>query len=78
MFLRHKLSGDLVEVLALPEVYDPGQKITKGRFHAGEEIQDPEPFSKEELIFPSGESLPQCWLDPAYLQHLPQKAAIAH
>jgi hypothetical protein len=37
-----------------------------GRFHAGEEMQDPAGFSKSELAFPSGEDLPRCWTDPAY------------
>jgi len=77
MFLKHKPSGDLVEVLTIPEIYNPGEKMIQGRFHAGEEMQDPENFPKEDLIFPSGESLPQCWIDPAYLQHLPQKKAVA-
>ena len=29
-------------------------------------MQDPEKFLKSELVFPSGEPLPQCWLDPDY------------
>ena len=73
MFLKHKPTGDLVEVLTLPEMYNPCQNMIQGRFHAGEEMQDPENFPKADLIFPSGESLPQCWLDPTYLKHLPQK-----
>jgi hypothetical protein len=77
MFLKHKPTGDLVEVLTLREIYDPWEKMIQGRYHAGEEIQDPEPFPKDELMFPSGESLPQCWLDPTYLKHLPKKTAIA-
>ncbi|MFB6277634.1 MAG: acetyltransferase [Halothece sp.] len=77
MFLKHKPTGDLVEVLTLREIYDPWEKMIQGRYHAGEEIQDPEPFPKDKLMFPSGESLPQCWLDPTYLKHLPKKTAIA-
>lgn len=77
MFLKHKATGDLVEVLSLPEMYNPCQNMIQGRFHAGEEMQDPEMFPKADLIFPSGEYLPQCWLDPAYLQRLPGKAVIA-
>jgi hypothetical protein len=37
-----------------------------GRFHAGEEMQDPEKFTKKEMLFPSGEELPRCWLDAHY------------
>ena len=66
MFLQHKSNGQLVEVLTLDSMYDPCIKEITGRLHAGEEMQDPETFSKSELIFPSGESLPTCWLNPHY------------
>lgn len=68
MFLRHKQSGSLVEVLNLEAMYDPCQHQIEGRFHAGEEMQDPETFSKSDLVFPSNEPLPQCWLDSHYRQ----------
>ena len=38
----------------------------QGRLHAGEEMQDAEAFLKADLLFPSGEPLPRCWLDSAY------------
>jgi len=66
MFLQHKQSGDLVEVLNLSNMYDPCLGEIMGRFHTGEEKQDPESFAKADLIFPSGEPLPRCWLDPNY------------
>ena len=66
MFLQHKQSGNLVEVLDLGNMYDPCLGEIRGRFHCGEEKQDPETFAKADLIFPSGESLPRCWLDPDY------------
>lgn len=66
MFLQHKLNGDLVEVLNIEDLYDPCQNRLLGRFHAGEEMQEPESFLKSDLIFPSGESLPRCWLDANY------------
>jgi hypothetical protein len=72
MFLKKKSSGDLVELLEVENLYNPFKKEIFGRFHAGEEMQDPEMFLKSELIFPSGESLPQCWLDPDY-QHIIHK-----
>jgi hypothetical protein len=70
MFLQHQPSGNLVEILNLHELSDPCLQQVKGRFHAGEELQEPELFRKSHLIFPSGESLPVCWLDPDYRQHL--------
>ena len=66
MFLKHKSNDQLIEVLTLDSMYDPCLKEITGRMHAGEEMQDPETFMKSELIFPSGESLPVCWLDPHY------------
>jgi hypothetical protein len=66
MYLRDKKSGDLVEVLDTAAMTDPCQPELQGRFHAGEELQDPAVFSKDNLEFPSGESLPRCWLDASY------------
>ncbi|PSN10236.1 acetyltransferase [filamentous cyanobacterium CCP5] len=66
MFLKHGPSQNLVEVLALQELWDPNITTVEGRFHAGEELQDPEEFSKAHLRFPSGEALPVCWLNPNY------------
>jgi len=54
--------------LSLPQLFDPFAASVQGRLHAGEELQEPEAFVKAELIFPSGELLPQCWLDPHYQQ----------
>ena len=66
MYLMHKPSGDLVEVLNLDSLFNPFQKHVNGRFHAGEEVQEPAAFGKNDLVFPSGEYLPRCWLHPAY------------
>lgn len=66
MYLRHKRSGDLVEVLDSSALADPCSAELKGRFHAGEELQDIASFSKGDLEFPSGEALPRCWVDPGY------------
>ncbi|MGD8842200.1 MAG: acetyltransferase [Gammaproteobacteria bacterium] len=66
MYLRDKQSGDLIEVLDIPAMIDPCQTAVEGRFHAGEELQDAARFAKADLEFPSGESLPQCWVDPDY------------
>jgi len=66
MFLKETKSGDLVEVLDLQALFDPNRGSVHGRFHAGEEMPDPGDFAKNDLIFPSGEVLPRCWVDPHY------------
>ena len=69
MFLKHRSDGSLVELISAPSLFDPFEAHVMGRFHAGEEQQDPERFAKADLSFPSGEPLPRCWLDPAYQLH---------
>ncbi|ROR34664.1 acetyltransferase [Inmirania thermothiophila] len=64
MYLKHRPSGDLVEILEVTALADPCRDRVVGRFHAGEELQEPAVFPKAELAFPSGEDLPRCWLDP--------------
>lgn len=66
MFLRHKPSNDIVEVMDLEALFDPFRIEVKGRFHAGEEMQDPTGFRKSDMLFLSGEHLPRCWVDPHY------------
>ncbi len=76
MFLHHQPSKMLVEILETRQLCDPfGDKVL-GRFHAGEELQDPEPFTKSHLCFLSGEPLPQCWVDPQFRAHMQQKVAV--
>lgn len=65
MYLKHK-NGSMVEVLQVSDLFDPGRNVVSGRFHAGEEIQDPTDFSQQELTFPSGEALPRCWSERSY------------
>ena len=69
MFLMQKNGEKLVEVLSLADLINPNHAEIIGRFHAGEEMQDAEKFAKDQMKFPSGESLPQCWLDSKYRQH---------
>lgn len=68
MFLRTRQDGSLLEVLNLRQLVDPFASAVEGRLHAGEEIQDPELLAKAELLFPSGEALPRCWVDAGYRQ----------
>jgi len=46
----------------MDQLINPFEVSLEGRLHAGEELQDPEVFAKGELLFPSGETLPLCWL----------------
>ncbi|MFP5344355.1 MAG: acetyltransferase [Gammaproteobacteria bacterium] len=66
MFLKHRKTGDMVEILDVDALFDPCKSSVPGRFHAGEEMPEPEVFDKNELTFPSDEKLPRCWLDPHY------------
>jgi len=68
MFLKLANSGDMVEVLDVRSLSDPCRDSVAGRLHAGEELQDPETFTKSDLSFPSGEALPRCWVDAEYRQ----------
>jgi hypothetical protein len=71
MFLLHRPTQVLVEILELTDLFDPFHKVVLGMSHAGEELQDPTLFPKSEMGFPSGEALPICWLDAHYREHLP-------
>lgn len=66
MFLKRKSDGHLVEILGLQDLVNPNRKTLAGRLHYGEEMQDPETFPKTDLMFPSGELLPRCWVDIHY------------
>ena len=69
MFLKHVPSDELVEVIDLQDVINPNTPTIRARAHTGDLIQRPENFLKEELVFPSGEALPQCWIDLHYYEH---------
>ncbi len=66
MFVNQRSSGHMVEVLSLRDLFDPYHADVVGRYHYGEEVQDPEKFAKADLEFLSGEALPRCWTDPHY------------
>jgi hypothetical protein len=66
MFLKQKNDNHLVEVLSLADLFNPMHKTVVGRLHYGEELGEADKFAKTDLIFPSGEQLPHCWLDPHY------------
>ena len=64
MYLKDHASGDAVEILDVTALINPSHDTVRGRFHSGEEMQDPAEFKKRALSFQSGEPLPRCWLDP--------------
>ena len=66
MFLKNKENGEMLEVLEMEGLFDPNISFIKGRYHAGEEMPEPMDFHKASLLFPSGENLPRCWMDPHY------------
>ncbi|MCU0536446.1 MAG: acetyltransferase [Hydrococcus sp. Prado102] len=66
MFLQDKETGTLVEILDVEALFNPARDAVTIQGQAGQEEQEPEPYSKDKLIFPSGESLPRCWLDADY------------
>ncbi len=62
-------SGDLVKIEQVEQVEQlcsPMSDEVIGRQQAGEEEQDWEDFQKTDLVFPSGEELPLCWMDESY------------
>ena len=67
--MKQKTSGKLVEVIDVYELTNPYEKQLVGCLQWGEEMPDPECFDKGSLCFPSGEDLPQCWLDEHYRDH---------
>ncbi len=66
MLLQAKDNGSIVEILDIQELINPVTDIVKGQNQLGEEEQDPTSYKKENLVFPSGESLPRCWVDAEY------------
>lgn len=66
MFMKEKETGTLVKVLEPEALIDPAQNLVKASQQAGQGEQPATPFDKSNLQFPSGESLPRCWVDPNY------------
>ncbi len=66
MLLKDKKNGNLVEIMDFKSLINPVETEIMIQVQAGQEEQDPELSQKEQLIFPSGEDLPRCWLDANY------------
>jgi hypothetical protein len=69
MFLRDLKTNELIEVMNNQEVFNPFLGEVHGRTLAGEDTMDEADFEKDQLAFPSGESLPMCWRDRYYRRH---------
>ncbi|MBN3911325.1 MAG: acetyltransferase [Nostoc sp. NMS1] len=63
MFLQEKQTDKLIEIHDIETLISPLKPTVMGQYQVGEEEQDPESFEKENLIFPSGENLPRCWVN---------------
>ena len=66
MLIKEKSSGDLIRIEDWEQLASPHRQTVSGRRQAGEEEQDTQEYSKQDLSFPSDEDLPRCWTDPDY------------
>ncbi|NJL87948.1 MAG: acetyltransferase [Leptolyngbyaceae cyanobacterium SM1_1_3] len=68
MLMQNKETGILFKVTDTEALINPTESEATGQHQAGQEEQPPESVSKAQLVFPSGEQLPLCWVDPDYRQ----------
>jgi hypothetical protein len=66
MLMQNKQNGTLIEILDVAALVNPVENKILVSGQNGEEEQPPEKISKEEIVFPSGENLPRCWVDANY------------
>ncbi|GAA5187666.1 acetyltransferase [Ferrimonas gelatinilytica] len=66
MLLRDKNTGDLVEVMDDNGLHNPFVDRVKVQYQCGQDLADPELCDKQSLVFPSGEALPECWINGHY------------
>ena len=70
MFLQIKDSRDLVKIVDIQELLEPTIKTVHAQEQEGQEEQETDIYQKVELVFPSGEKLPRCWLDAHYRERV--------
>jgi hypothetical protein len=75
MFLQIKDTNDLIKIVDFQELIDPNSNTVHGQDQEGEEEQETDIFKKDELVFPSGENLPRCWIDANYRKVSYRKAS---
>ena len=66
VYLKHVPTDDLVEVIDLQDVINPYATTVLARGYTDERLQRTDRYPKTELIFPSGEALPQCWTERSF------------
>lgn len=66
MLLKSKEDDALVEIVEVIDLIDPFKEEVMVQVQEGQNEQPPEPVKKSDLVFPSGENLPQCWIDSNY------------
>jgi hypothetical protein len=66
MYLKHVPTGALIEVLNLSNIVNPFLFAVRGKSQADEDAADIDFFNKTDLVLPSGEPLPLCWIDRHY------------
>jgi hypothetical protein len=66
MLMKDAESNSLIKLDDPTSLFDPVKTSVQARQQSGQEEQPPMEFDKKQLIFPSGESLPRCWVDPNY------------
>ncbi|MEB3358211.1 MAG: acetyltransferase [Synechococcales bacterium] len=71
MFLKDKQTDELVKITDVEHLFSPSEESITGCIQGGQNEQPPQSFNKRDLMFPSGEALPQCWVDANYRMKMP-------
>ncbi len=66
MYMKDVNSGNMVEVLDVTALINPGRHVVLVRLHGEKGPSGQQRFAKSALIFPSGEALPGCWQNAGY------------
>ncbi|EAS41514.1 acetyltransferase [Photobacterium profundum] len=66
MFLKETRTGDLVDVIDMGSLINPFTQQVDVQYQSGEDLADPVAIDKQNLAFPSGEQLPECWINGYY------------
>ncbi|MDX1301508.1 acetyltransferase [Photobacterium sp.] len=66
MFLKETRTGDLVDVIDMGALINPFSQQVNVQYQSGEDLAEPVAIDKQNLAFPSGEELPECWINGYY------------
>ena len=66
MFLKETRTGDLVDVVDMGALVNPFAQQVNVQYQSGQDLADPVAIDKQNLAFPSGEELPECWVNGYY------------